>query len=269
MSILKIIDLSKIIIIKIGTNILTTEEGKLDLNNLRDLVFQISELKTKQKKQIIIVTSGAITCGSNALNIIAKSLAEKQAAASVGQILLMQEYTKLFEQNGYLVGQILLTKKELSIPTLRTNVETTINMLLKNGIIPIINENDVVATDEIKLHRFGDNDELSGLVAELINANLLIILSDIDGLYSANPKTHKNAKLIPYLEKITEETFSQIEDTPSLRSRGGMKSKILAAEKASLAGTNVIIANGRTKNIIKQIFSAHIPGTFIRSGVKK
>jgi len=256
---------SKTIVIKIGTNILTTPKGTLDLNNLRDLISQISHQISKHKKEIIIVTSGAIICGAESLNLTAKTIPEKQAAASVGQILLMGEYLNFFWQKGIQIGQILLTKESLEHPTLHKNAYTTIAMLLKKGIVPIINENDSVATDEIGNTRFGDNDQLSFLVSKLTHANMLIMLTDIDGLHTKNPKNNKDAKLISELDQITDDIINKIDDNPSHRSRGGMKSKLINAKKATENGISVVIASGYQKNIIQDIFTGKKVGTFIKA----
>lgn len=259
----QLITKSETIVIKVGTNLLTTPEGQLDLNNLRDIAYQISDEILLKHKQIVLVSSGAITCGSERLQLKAKTIAEKQAAASVGQILLMHEYISFFEHKGIQVGQILLTKDGLEHPTRRHNAYTTIHMLIKNKILPIINENDSVATNEIQNLRFGDNDELSYLVSHLLSADLLIILTDIDGVYTANPKTNPKAKLISDIKKVDEAILNLVEDIPNERSRGGMKSKISYAKKASEAGIPVIIANGRTKDSIKDIFLGKPIGTLI------
>ncbi|MFC1754054.1 glutamate 5-kinase [Thermoproteota archaeon] len=251
------------VIVKIGTNILTTPEGKLDLNNLRALVAQICDSILAKQCQFIIVTSGSIICGSERLSITAKTIPEKQAAASVGQILLMQEYARFFENQGLEVGQILLTKDCITDSTKRANVKNTITTLLKQTVTPIINENDSVATDEMDM-RFGDNDELSCTVAKLTNAKLLILLTDTDGLHTCNPKTHKqDAKLIPSLTHISDDIMQCVEDVESHRSQGGMASKLRAAKEASQAGIDVVIANGRRANVIKDILLDKAVGTKI------
>jgi glutamate 5-kinase len=254
---------NNIVIVKIGTNILTTEKGNLDLNNLRSLVFQINTELSKNKTQFIIVTSGAITCGSKHLNLTAKSIPEKQAAAATGQVLIMQEYNNFFKQKGFKTGQILLTRNCLENKIKYTNVKNTILTLLKHNIIPIINENDSVATEEID-DNFGDNDELSCNVAQLVQAKKLIILTDIDGLYTANPKTNPAAKLIKQLDSISENTFSHIQDIKNTRSRGGMESKLNSAKKAAESGIEVVIANGRKDNIINNIIDNNFIGTTIK-----
>ncbi len=257
----------KRVIIKIGTNVLTTSEGKLDLNNLRSLVTDIATAISIDQREIILVSSGAITCGSGELNFIPKTIPEKQALAAIGQNLLMHEYQIFFGHYGLKIGQVLLTKDGFRKKILRKNTINTLNKLLEYKVVPIINENDAVATDEIKHHRFGDNDELSGLVASLIGADLLIILTDIDGLFNCNPKKYASAELIKKLEKIDDQVFELIEDLPSCRNRGGMCSKIQAAKKVSESGITCIIANGKKEGVLKKIFSGEEEGTRIE-GVK-
>ncbi len=249
-------------IVKIGTNILTTEERKLDVLNLKSLITQISKEYSRNNAKFIIVTSGSITCGSEQMDIIAKTIPEKQAAAAVGQILLMQEYMRFFKKNNIMTGQILLTKDCITSKVKKKNAENTIFTLLEQNIIPVINENDSIATDEIGSN-FGDNDNLSSKVAKLVNAKRLIILTDIDGLFTANPKKNKSAELITSIKTVSRETFLYIKDEKNNRSRGGMYSKILSAQYASKAGTEVIIANGRRKNILTKIFNGTFTGTTV------
>jgi glutamate 5-kinase len=251
-----------IAIIKIGTNILTTENRSLDTKNLRSLVNSISNELNKNNYKFIIVTSGAITCGAKYMNFIAKTIPEKQAAAAAGQNLIMQKYSVFFKKNGLATGQILLTRDCVENKIKYTNAKNTILTLLKHNIIPIINENDSIATEEIDIN-FGDNDELSSKVAQLVSANKLIILTDIDGLYTANPKTDTKAKLIKKIDTVSEDFFKYINDIKNTRSRGGMTSKLKSAKAAAEAGTEVIIANGRREGIIANIFSDNFIGTKI------
>ena len=254
----------KTIVIKIGTNILTTDEDHLDLNNLRDLCYQIAEEINENHSRIILVSSGAVTSGKSRLKVTTKTIQEKQALASVGQILLMDQYLKFFNIKGLQVGQVLLTKDNFKKNTLKKNILNALNKLIENKAVPIINENDTVATEQLKDFRFGDNDELSSLVARLVKADLLVLLTDTEGLYNANPKNHPGAALIPYLDKISPDIFDLIDDTPNCKSRGGMCSKIKAAAEAAEAGTAVIIASGRHKNVLKNIFeNPKSVGTFI------
>ncbi|NBV41838.1 glutamate 5-kinase [bacterium] len=240
-----------VIVVKIGTNLLTTPERRLDVNNLRDLVYQICDELDRKEARFVIVTSGAITCGSETMALIPESIPEKQAAAAVGQILLMQEYARFFGQRGYSIGQLLLTKDGIDNEIAKVNAQNTLTRLLHHGVIPIINENDSIATNEIG-PKFGDNDELSAVVARLVHASRLILLSDIDGVYRDNPKENPTAELIPQIDQVDESIFNLAKDRENGRSRGGMKSKLNAAKEASEAGIEVWIANGR-KRVIPNI----------------
>ncbi|MFC1595665.1 glutamate 5-kinase [Candidatus Margulisiibacteriota bacterium] len=233
-------------VIKIGSNILTTPDNKLDLNNLRNLCNQIASLLTNSHK-IIIVTSGAIVCGSERLEVTASSIPEKQAAAAVGQSLLINEYNNFLEPHSIPVAQILLTKDGLEEEQRHQNARNTIETILKLGAVPIINENDTVAIDEI---RFGDNDMLSASVARLVEAQRLVILTDIDGLYTANPRLNKDCQLIPEVKVIDENLEKLACDKGSGKGVGGMVTKIAAAKLATEAGIETIVANGREKDVL-------------------
>ena len=249
----------KRIVIKIGTNILTTEQGNLDLNTMRELSFQIATLSAQKNIECILVSSGSITCGSEHLQLSPSTIPEKQAAASVGQFLLMKEYAAFFSEKGTKVGQILLTKDGLHHIHRRHHVLNTIEMLLFHGVVPIINENDSVSVDEIQ---FGDNDELSSDVAILVKADLYIILSDIDGLYSSNPKIDANATLVSTVDTITDDILSMADTTASTdRSKGGMKSKLMATKRAVDNRIPTVIANGRKANVIYDIIEEKSVGT--------
>lgn len=248
------------LVIKVGTNILTTAARKPDLNNLRDIVHQICDLLDTQQHTVILVTSGAITCGAEVLEMTPGTIPEKQAAASIGQILLMQEYNRFFQQRGYSCGQILLTKEGLQSPIVLSNVRNTINTLLEHRVIPIINENDSIATDEIGV-KFGDNDELSCLVAKLVRAEELILLTDIDGVFDRNPKTDPEANLIKNITVCDEAIMALAADLPNGRSRGGMASKLRCAKEATESGIDVWIANGRRPHILPDILAGMGPGT--------
>jgi glutamate 5-kinase len=196
------------------------------------------------------------------MNIAPKSIPEKQAAAAVGQILLMNEYVSFFGQKGFQVGQLLLTKDCIESPIKRQNTLQTLTTLLRQSVIPIINENDTVATDEIGV-KFGDNDELSSNVAQLIGADQLILLTDTDGVYTANPKKDATAKRIDTIEAVTPDILGLVDDIQNTRSRGGMTSKLTQAKNASQAGIQVVIANGKNPTILKDIFDKKSVGTTI------
>ncbi len=250
------------LVIKVGTNILTTQDRKPDLNNLRDIVHQICDLLDTKQHTVILVTSGAITCGAEAMHITPGSIPEKQAAAAIGQSILMQEYNRFFQQRGYTSGQILLTKEGLQSEIVLSNVRNTITTLIAHSAIPIINENDSVATDEIGV-KFGDNDELSCLVAKLVEAEELILLTDIDGVFDHNPKTDPNAALVKNITDCNDSMLALAQDVPNSRSRGGMSSKLRAAKEAAEAGIDVWIANGRRHHILSDIMAGIGPGTKI------
>lgn len=239
----------ELIVIKIGSNVLTDNKGRLSHASFRRIAAQIKEFY-KYDKKIIIVSSGAIACGMEKLKISyeMRTIPQKQAAASVGQSLLMSYYRKFLWPIE--IGQILLTADGIQNKNRAENIKNTINELLKMKVIPIINENDSVVVDEIK---FGDNDMLSAQVAALLKADKLIILTDIDGLYDKNPRLHKDAKLITKLNRITTETHKLADGKGSHKGTGGMASKLQAAELSAKAGITTYIANGLKKNILKDI----------------
>ena len=243
----------KRIVIKIGTSSLTHKEtGRLNLTKLEVLVREISDLRN-QGKEVVLVSSGAIGVGSAAVGFDGKpeQLAQKQACAAVGQARLMMIYQKLFSEYNQTAGQILMTKNTMVDNLNRTNAKNTFHELLKLGVIPIVNENDTISTYEIQ---FGDNDTLSAVVAALIQADLLILLSDIDGLYTDDPHENPDAKFISIVENL-DDHFMQMgkSTTGSKVGTGGMATKLTAAEIATAAGTDMIIANGKDFHVIHKI----------------
>ena len=242
----------KKILIKIGTKILTTKENKLDLNNLRKLSNEISKLKITHKYQCIIVSSGAIISGSEYLGLNPTSIPEKQASASVGQLLLLKEYSHFFSYNNVQIGQILLTKDFIESNIKQDNVKNTISKLLDLNIVPIINENDSVATDEIQ---FGDNDILASIVAKLLNVDIFLMLSDINGVYDKNPTSHENSQLIPEISEITQEEINNASSQLDAKGKGGLKSKLIAAKFCMDNSIETILANGRSSTSIYEIIS--------------
>ncbi len=239
------------IVIKIGSSLLV-EQGKLRLDWLQNFASNVAEL-IQQNHQIVIVTSGAIALGKE--NLATKktlSLEEKQAAAAIGQIKLMKEYSKVFAEFDLSVAQILLTAADCNSRTRYLNSQNTIETLLKNKIIPIINENDSVAVEEIKI---GDNDRLAARAAQMISADLLILFSDIDGLYDKNPREHKDAKLITEINKITKEIENMAGGSGSSVGTGGMITKIQAAKMAMLTNCKTIITNGIELDALKKLFA--------------
>lgn len=249
----------KRIVIKIGTNVLTTENNRLDTSIIEHLVEQISWLIKKKNKEVIIVTSGAIAAGMQVLNWNKrpKKLNMLQAAASVGQSRLMRVYERLFKEEGLNVGQILLTRDIFMIPERKKIAKDTLTTLLKYKIIPIINENDSVAVEEIK---FGDNDILSSFVVDLLDADLLVILSDINGVYTHDPK-EKEGKIIKEVRNIEKlEKMIKI-GTPSEKGVGGIRSKIDAAKFVTEKGKYCVILNGKENWNIKKLFEGKKIGT--------
>jgi glutamate 5-kinase len=250
----------KRIVIKVGTNILSKQDG-IDTDFIQNLAKQICEV-VGQGKQVILVTSGAIGMGAKTLNI-QKAISEvklRQACAAVGQGLLIREYQDAFAKYHQIVGQVLLTNRNMSYRRSYVNLKNTIETLLNRSVVPIINENDSVAIDEIDL-AFGDNDKLSALVASKIDAELLIILTDVEGFYNADPRENPDARLLPVVYEITPEIESMAGSAGSKFGRGGMKSKIEAIKIASHAGCQVILAHGRKHQVINQILAGKEIGT--------
>lgn len=259
---------SKRIVIKVGTSTLTHENGKLNLRRIETLVRVIADFKNQQK-EIILVSSGAIGVGVSKLGLRSKpeTMAGKQACAAVGQCELMHLYSKLLSEYHYAVGQILLTRDVVEHPVKRENAKNTFDTLLKVGALPIVNENDTVATEEIECS-FGENDTMAAIVSEIVGADLLINLSDIDGLYTADPREDKRAKLIPVVEEITEDMMNSAGGSGTSRGSGGMASKLAAAKIANDAGVNMIITTGVNPKILYDILDGeHIGTIFVRSGV--
>ena len=251
---------TKRVVIKIGTNILT-KDGGLDSAYVRQIAAQINGL-LKSGRQVVIVTSGAIGMGVGQLNIAGKvqNIKMRQACAAIGQPLLMQEYRKSFLRYGVTVAQVLLTAEVLNNRKTYLNLRNSIETLLRLGTVPILNENDSVSTEEIGT-AFGDNDRLSALVASKIDADLLIILSDIDALYDKNPREFPDAKPIPTVFEITQDIIKSAGGAGSEHATGGMKTKIEAAKIAANAGCRMVLAHGRAKKVISRIIAGEEVGT--------
>ncbi|NLI69471.1 MAG: glutamate 5-kinase [Firmicutes bacterium] len=253
------INAAKNVVIKIGTRLLTDASGKLNLTYMENLVKVISEIKGKER-HIAIVSSGAIGAGVGRLNMERRpvTIPEKQATAAVGQGLLIQHYERCFARYHLPVAQILLTRGDLVDRQRYVNARNTIHTLLRWGVIPVINENDSVSVEEIK---FGDNDRLSSLVSSLIDADLLVILTDIDGLHDADPAAHEGSRLIPVVENITPEIKKCAGNTHDDLSTGGMITKIQAAQIAVKSGINMVIANGTDPGNLLRLFDGEKVGT--------
>jgi len=251
------------IVIKLGSSIVTNDGEGLDEECLSSLIKQISILSSQNKK-VILVSSGAIAAGLKKLRvkIRPKVLSELQAAAAVGQMDLVRTYEELFADNDLISAQVLLTHDDLSDRKRYLNARSTIFNLIKNNVIPVINENDTVASEEI---RFGDNDTLAAMVANLIEADLLVLLTDQDGLFSSDPREDNNAKLIHHSYVDDKNLDNLASGTQSKIGTGGMITKIMAARKAAISGTHTIIASGRRNNILLDLSNDKDIGTFLQS----
>lgn len=255
------------VVIKIGTSTIThTDTGHLNLVKLEKFVRILTDIHN-QNKELIIVSSGAIGAGRKALGIQGKpsTLPMKQACAAVGQARLMMIYQKLFAEYNQTIAQILVTKNVVTNGISRINAVNTIQELLTMGVIPIVNENDVVSTDQILDGNFGDNDTLSALVAKMIGADLLILLSDIDGLYTDDPRSNPDARFISCVEKIDDDLLSCAKGPESAFGTGGMTTKLAAAEIANGAGTDMVIANGDDPVNVIRILEGKEVGTLFKA----
>ncbi len=248
------------VVIKVGTSTLAHPSGQLNIRLVEDLVKVISDIKNAGY-EIALVSSGAIGLGAAKLGLRErpKDTPTKQACAAVGQCELMNMYDKLFNEYNIIAAQVLLTKYVLSDER-KENVENSLEKLLEKGAIPIVNENDVVAIDELELE-VGENDSLAAMVACLINADLLIIMSDIDGLYDCDPRSNPNAKLISRVDKITDEIVNSAKGAGSELGTGGMATKIKAAKLATQNGIDMLIINGNRPKNLYDVFDGNIIGT--------
>lgn len=249
----------KRVVVKVGSSTLTHPTGLLNLEKIDSIARQLADLQN-MGYEVIMVTSGAIGAGVGRLSMTErpKNMPEKQAAAAVGQSVLLHMYQQVFSEYGKITGQILLTRSDLSDRRRFINARNTFKALISLGVIPIVNENDAVVVDEI---RVGDNDTLSAHVSSLIEADLLIILSDIDGLYDGDPRKKTDAKLIFEVSKIDDELRGLAGGAGSKHGTGGMATKIKAAEIATAAGCSMVIANGEIEGIIKRVVTGEEIGT--------
>ena len=257
------------IVVKVGTSTLTNENGHLDIEKIRKIVLELSNLQDKGY-DVILVSSGAVGAGMGLLNINEKpkTLAEKQMLSAVGQVSLMQIYQTLFKEHNKIIGQLLLTKEEFSNRKRYLNMRNVCNAFLKRKIIPIINENDAIVSNALKI-KVGDNDTMSALVSGLIDADLLIILSDIDGLYNKNPRKYEDANLIHIVGDINEDIKNMAGAEGSKFGTGGMITKIIAAEMVTKIGTSLVIASGdEPKNITRIVEKENIGTLFVKKNKK-
>lgn len=250
----------KRLVVKVGTSTLTYDTGKTNIRRMHKLVSVLSDI-VNSGIEVALVTSGAIGVGVGKLGLKERpsDISGRQAAATVGQCELMFMYDKLFGEYGHTVGQLLITKSDVDSEERRKNLVNTFEKLFDYGAVPIVNENDSVAVDEIV---YGDNDSLSAIVAKLVNADVLIILTDIDGLYDDNPNENEDAKLISQVDEITDELIAVAGGHGSRFSTGGMVTKLHAAQIAMDAGIDTIVMNGATPESIYKALDGKQIGTF-------
>lgn len=251
------------IVIKIGTSTLAYEGGRMNIRRVEHLCKVISDIKNAGHK-IILVSSGAIGMGAGKLsmNSVPEDIPSKQAAAAVGQCELMYVYDKLFAEYNHTVAQILLTGSDFSHQDRRRNFENTLEKLLELNVLPVINENDSIATKEIKV---GDNDTLAAMVAKSSKSDLLVLMSDIDGLFTADPRKSKNAKLIKMVDNLDDDIMSLAGGKGSKFGTGGMKTKLQAAKICTEVGCDMVILNGKDPEILYDYLEGKQVGTFFKS----
>lgn len=263
----------KRIVIKIGSSSLMHKDtGRLNLRKIEQLVRTLVDLKNSGK-DVILVSSGAIAVGRTAIGLHEKpdELPVKQACAAIGQAKLMMVYQKIFAEYSAIAAQVLMTKATVTTDTSRKNAENTFNELLKLGAIPIVNENDTVSTYEIKqVQTFGDNDRLSAIVTSIVGADLLILLSDIDGLYTDDPNTNPDARFISQVDRIDDDLLDMGKSTSGSNvGTGGMATKLIAARIATGSGADMVIANGNDIDNITKVMSGEDVGTLFVSSKKQ
>ena len=248
------------VVVKVGTSTLTAQSDRLSPPQMVDLVRQFTVLR-RSGAQVVLVTSGAQQAGRERLGYPQgpKSIPFRQMLAAVGQGRLMHLWEQYFELYGIVVAQVLLTREDIEDRHRYLNLRDAFESLLQQGIVPIVNENDAVATDEIKV---GENDTLSAMVANLIEADLLVLLTDIEGLYTADPSEHPDARLIEYVDRIDAGIYDLAKGSKSGLGTGGMYTKILAADMATRSGTSVVIADGGRENVLAGIWAQSVPCTW-------
>ena len=256
----KIVTSANLVVIKVGTRVLSREDGTLDLDRVKHLADQMNVLRESGKK-VVLVSSGAVGAGVSELNLSERpsDLGTLQAVAAIGQTKLIEAYDRFFKASGTAAAQILLTADDLDDRPRYLNVRNTLLALLSMNAIPIVNENDSVTVEELQA-TFGDNDRLAALVTNLLRASVMVILSDVDGLFDRDP-SDPDSKLIPTVDRIDDATMGAASTHNSSVSKGGMLSKLKAAKMATSAGEHVIIANGREPNVLQRIFNGEALGT--------
>ena len=255
------------VVVKVGTSSLTYSTGKLNLTQMEKLVCDLSDI-LNQGREVILVSSGAVGAGIGKLGLThgPRTIPEKQAAAAVGQGILMHIYEKLFAEYSQTVAQVLLTRADLIDRHRYLNARNALTTLLGMGVIPIVNENDTVAIEGLK---FGDNDTLAAMVAGLIDAEVLIILTDIDGMFTANPRLYPQAVLVPVVEEITPEIERAAGGTGSTMAQGGMITKLQAARIAAGSGAFMLVANSNQPQVLRRLLSGEPLGTLFLPGSRK
>ena len=258
------------IIVKAGTNILTGGRDELDDSFIDNLVSQISDLSSSGR-EMLLVSSGAVAAGRGVMRNLSKSsvLPDRQVLAAVGQGRLMHLYEQAFATHGIPTAQALLSRRDVNDRLGYLNLRNTLLSLLNNGVVPVINENDVVAVEELEGEVFGDNDTLSALVANLIDADLLVILGSVEGMYTKDPNIFTDAELISVVEKMDDKLNEYAGPSSDLRGRGGMVTKIEAARLATASGVDVVIANGTTDLVVVRLSNGERIGTLFKTSVSK
>ncbi len=258
------------IIVKAGTNILTGGRDELDDSFIDNLVSQISDLSSSGR-EMLLVSSGAVAAGRGVMRNLSKSsvLPDRQVLAAVGQGRLMHLYEQAFATHGIPTAQALLSRRDVNDRLGYLNLRNTLLSLLNNGVVPVINENDVVAVEELEGEVFGDNDTLSALVANLIDADLLVILGSVEGMYTKDPNIFTDAELISVVEKMDDKLNEYAGPSSDLRGRGGMVTKIEAARLATASGVDVVIANGITDSVVFRLSNGERIGTLFKTSVSK
>jgi glutamate 5-kinase len=262
----KILQQLKRVVIKIGSGVISSAEG-LDESMVARLSGEVNDL-CDRGIEVILVSSGAVAAGRNFLGIGGrpKTIPQKQAAAAIGQPRIMRAYKETFQQRNRVVAQVLLTRDDLSNRRRYLNAHNTLETLLEYKVTPIVNENDTVVVEEI---RFGDNDNLSAMVASLMEADLLLILSDVDGFYSGDPGCDPSARLLPLIDKITPEIVGMAGSSRGSLGTGGMQTKVQAAQKAGLAGVPTLIVDGRAPGILARVVRGEAVGSLFLSATTK
>lgn len=263
----KLLNNARVIVVKVGTSTLTYPSGMLNLRRIDLLVKTLCDLQNSGK-QMILVSSGAVSAGLAKIGFVRRpeSIEEKQAAAAVGQCELMNMYDSRFSSFGHKVAQILITRYTVESDVMKRNAEGTFRILLDMGCIPIVNENDCVSYEGLK---FGGNDLLAAYVAVLSHADLIINMSDVDGLYDSDPRTNPNAELVEYVDKFDERILAMAGGAGSARGTGGMKAKIDAALIASHAGIPSMIVNGANPEILYDVMEGTAKGTIFAANADK